>query len=272
MVSFLFWNTGGRRLEGTVARLARRHEVDVLMLAECPTAVGPMLLALNAEETAYRFAPTIEQDHPLKVYVRFSEELLAPLQDAKRLTIRELRLPGVDPVILVVAHAPSKLWMSPDSQHEYLVELAATIRSVETRMGHSRTILVGDLNANPFEPGMIGAAGLHAVMTRRRALRGSRRVQDRERPYFYNPMWGRFGDASHGPPGTCHYDAGGYVSYFWNVFDQVLVRPGLLPGFRSEDVEVLTEDGEVSFLAGPDEAPDREQFSDHLPLLFGLSL
>ena len=42
--------------------------------------------------------------------------------------------------------------------------------------------------------------------------------------FFYNPMWGHFGDALDGPPGS-YYDARSEaVAYFWNVFDQVLIR------------------------------------------------
>jgi hypothetical protein len=40
MAAFLFWNVDKKRIEETIARLAYRHQVDVLMLAECATPVG----------------------------------------------------------------------------------------------------------------------------------------------------------------------------------------------------------------------------------------
>jgi hypothetical protein len=67
------------------------------------------------------------------------------------------------------------------------VELANSIRSVEQKIGHTRTILVGDLNMNPFEEGVVSAAGLHAVMTRRIAEKQSRIVQEKEYPFFAIP-------------------------------------------------------------------------------------
>src|SRR5262249_25809814 len=145
----------------TVARLAHLHEVDVLMLAECPTTVGTMLKTLNGdrEMPLYEFAPTFDRDHRLPIYVLFSHEFVAPIEDANRFTVREIRLPAVTPILLAVAHCPSKRHMTDGDQEQYLIEFADRIRRIEARVGHSRTILVGDFNVNPFENGMIGAKG-----------------------------------------------------------------------------------------------------------------
>jgi hypothetical protein len=109
-------------------------------------------------------------------------------------------------------------------------------------------VLVGDLNMDPFEEGVVKANGLHAVMTRRLAGRQTRTVQGRVYPLFYNPMWGLYGDSSAGPPGTYFYEPSGHVGYFWHLFDQVLLRPDLLRFFRNESLCILTEDGQRSFL------------------------
>ena len=38
---------------------------------------------------------------------------------------------------------------------------------MENKAGHKRTVLVGDLNMNPFETGLVTASGLNATMTRK---------------------------------------------------------------------------------------------------------
>ena len=48
---------------------------------------------------------------------------------------------------------------------------------------------------NPFEHGVVAANGLNAVMARKVAARDTRTVLAHEYPFFYNPMWGHFGDA-----------------------------------------------------------------------------
>jgi endonuclease/exonuclease/phosphatase family metal-dependent hydrolase len=149
--------------------------------------------------------------------------------------------------------------------------LAGYIRHAEHKVGHARTVVIGDFNMNPFEAGVVGSEGLHAVMDRRIAATSSRKVQGETRDYFYNPMWANFGDAGSTPPGTYFYDASGReVNYFWNMFDQILVRPALLPCLSTDSVSVVTEIEGDSLL---DERgrPDREIGSDHLPVVLRLT-
>jgi hypothetical protein len=82
---------------------------------------------------------------------------------------------------------------------------------------------------NPFEDALTAADGLQGVMDKQVAARPARTVRGRVWDYFYNPMWSRLGDDSPGPPGTFWRAGSGLVNHFWNTFDQVLLRPGLLP-------------------------------------------
>ena len=79
--------------------------------------------------------------------------------------------------MVAAAHLPSKLHQSDDSLIFECANLAQMIAKQEDLVGHKRTILLGDLNVNPFEVGMVGTGGLHAVMSRNVALRNHRRVQ-----------------------------------------------------------------------------------------------
>jgi hypothetical protein len=133
-----------------------------------------------------------------------------------------------------------------------------------------RTLLVGDFNMNPFEPGLVAAAGLNAVMSRQVAARTTRTVQGREYRFFYNPMWGCFGDGRSHTAGSYFYDSGEHVNYFWNVFDQVLIQPELAIDFSNDQLKILTSSGGRS-LVRQDGRPDDENSSDHLPLVFELT-
>ena len=145
------------------------------------------------------------------------------------------------------------------------------ISQAEKQVGHYRTVLVGDLNMNPFEDGVVGANGLHAVMSRRIAERQKRTVQNREYQFFYNPMWNFFGDETSGPPGTYYYSNSEYVVYFWNMFDQVLIRPQLLDRFKSTDLKIVHCIDTISLLSSSG-IPDKYSKSDHLPIVFILNL
>lgn len=270
MMNFLFWNLRRNRIHENIARLADQHQIDVIILAECDISPATLLKALNPLGTAnYFYAPLIGCEK-LEFYTKFSSEYLRPLEETDRLSIRHLNLPGIVDVLVAAIHFNDKRNWSDDSQAMASVELAQTIRNVEERIGHKRTILVGDFNMNPFDPGMIGALGLHATMDRRIAQKAERTVQKKTYTYFYNPMWSLLGDASVGAPGTYYYNNAAPITYFWNMFDQVLIRPELLGRFRNSSLKILEQDGEVNFLK--ENGQPNSTVSDHLPITFKLEL
>ena len=207
----------------------------------------------------------------ITVYTKFPAEFLLPQFETNRMSIRRLALPGLPEILLAAIHFPSKLHFSDQEQALEATVLAQQIREAEQLAQCERTVLVGDLNMNPFENGVIAANGLHGVMTREIAARQTRTVQDQTYPFFYNPMWGRLGDATEGPAGSYYYAHSGHTTYFWNSFDQVLLRPALLQYFRDEELKILTDDGELS-LVSDNGLPDKKTASDHLPILFKLHL
>jgi hypothetical protein len=145
------------------------------------------------------------------------------------------------------------------------------IKRAEHAIGHTRTVLVGDLNMSPFEKGIVSAVGLHGVMDRKITLRKTRYVQSEQYPFFYNPMWSLLGDASSTPPGTHYFNNAQHVEFFWYMYDQVLIRPDLLDFFQIADLKILCSDGEISFLTGQG-LPHQRVASDHLPILFKLGI
>jgi Endonuclease/Exonuclease/phosphatase family len=270
MVCVLFWNVGRLSRHEVIARLAHANDVDILLLAEVVDDPAVLLRELNKRRADYFFSPGIGNTK-IMAFTRFPEAFFKPSWETDRLTIRKLTLPGLEEILLAAVHFPSKLHWSERSQAMECAELGAQIRKEEERAGHQRTILVGDLNMNPFESGMVSAAALHAVMDRRIASEGSRVVQGRVNPFFYNPMWGLLGDGSRGPAGTYFLRRAEQEVLFWNMFDQVLVRPTLLHRFDFNDLKVLDHTGTES-LVNEFGVPDRDIGSDHLPVRFRLSL
>src|SRR5437870_64597 len=104
MVNFLFWNVGGNPRDRLIAELAHEYDVDVLMLAECISEVGNLLLALNDINAEYRYMPR-HKCSKIEIYTRFDERLILPIVEGDRFTIRILALPDSEEVLLVVTHA-----------------------------------------------------------------------------------------------------------------------------------------------------------------------
>jgi uncharacterized protein (TIGR02996 family) len=242
MLTFLFWNLKSRNA-GIVASLAGQHKVDVLILAECPMLPATVLTALNRPAADFFYAPG--DCDKLQIYTRFSDEHVQAVRDGDTIikghdfSVRRLALPGRDALLLCAVHFPSKLRQHPIDQTSFAHRFAHVLARVENVIGHTRTVLVGDLNMNPYEDGVVTATGLHAVMTRRIALKEARRVKFESNLYFYNPMWSHFGEKKQGHAGTFFYPTPKARADFWNIYDQVLVRPALLPYFHDEDVAIL---------------------------------
>lgn len=180
-------------------------------------------------------------------------------------------LPARTAVILAVVHFRSKLLWSDTSQYFECTELGRTIADAERQVGHFSDCAGWDLNMNPFEAGVVAANGLNATMVRSQALKRSRTVQDKEYTFFYNPMWGHFGDGERKPPGTYHNVSDEHVTYYWNIFDQVLIRPALVERLSHDGVEIVTSAAGTSLLTRGGR-PNKSAGSDHLPLLFRLDL
>lgn len=268
-VTFLFWNVYRQPLEARVARIAAAHSVDVVMLAECETAPSAVLDALNSVNVgAYCFPGSFSRR--IKIFTRFpATSLIDQFNDSSnRLTIRSLNFgTSSDDILLGVLHLASKKDFSDDDQAFLATNIAADVNLVEEQLGIDHTLLVGDFNMNPFDKGMIGAHAFHAVMTKQQARGNKRTVQGRSYPYFYNPMWGHFGDRTGGPAGTYYLHSSKPHQYFWNIYDQVLLRPALMD--KLTYLEILTSDGAES-LVTRNGMPQKNDGSDHLPLLFQL--
>lgn len=269
---FLFWNVKKNPVGPILSKIVEAHSVDVVILAECRDP-GEILIELNDTNDNQFHLP----DTPglrVVVYTRFLRKFIETAHSEDFFTVRLITLPQTEPLLLAALHLPSKLHKTDSQEYQSFVaaQVSDKIRKVEGEYGTSRTVLVGDLNMDPFEKGVASAHGLHAVMTREiaRSGKGKRQVVRDFYPFFYNPMWGRFGDTTEGPPGTYYRRGSEPTEYFWNTYDQVLIRPDLLDSFDERSVQVLTEFGERSFLTKSG-VPDKTRLSDHLPLLFALT-
>ena len=249
-----------------------RYEVDVIILAENTTSSAKIVSTLNTySSVSYEYAPVLGC-RKLELFTRFPSNRLNTVLEDERLTARLLVLPrAVQSILLVALHFPSKTYMDEEDQTALVPIYVDLVNQAEKAIGHQRSLLIGDFNMNPYERGLVSATGFNGVMSRAIADKGSRTVQGREWSFFYNPMWGLFGDRTPGPPGTYYYAGTGPASYYWHIFDQVLIRPALYQLCGNIDVEILDSDGHAQFLL-PNGAPNTKVYSDHLPLLVRIEI
>lgn len=263
-LKIFFWNLGSRPCVHALRRVVGSHAPEIIVLSESPGSELDILGEINsAGATIYNL--TINRSERLQFFVAFSPSRFEPMHDGPGIAVRRIDTILGGKLLLVALHLPSKLRLDESDQASLATRVGLTIRQMEARAGHARTIVIGDFNMNPFEHGIVGSEGFHAVSTRTVASRGGRTVMGERRQFFYNPMWSFLGDDSPGPPGTYYYAGSSPISYFWHTYDQVLLRPALAECYRPGDVTILDAAGDVPLL-GSSGVPSGE-VSDHLPIL-----
>lgn len=134
---------------------------------------------------------------------------------------------------------------------------------------HKKVIIAGDFNADPFEEVMLKANYFHAlpyadIVENKR----ERDVYGKNYQMFYNPMWNFFGDLNT-PHSTCYYDSGGAFNFYKHIFDQVIVSADMVKYFDKDNLKIVTETSS-GVLADGKGIPNRKEYSDHLPIVFGI--
>ncbi len=264
----LFWNTQGDLAPDVLARLVKSKNVDFICLAESKLNSDEMIKVLKFNNTAKflspdTITPKIQIFHRdnLKTFVRYGDL-------SSRLSMVSVIFDQIEFLIASV-HLVGKNNFERSDQLAQAIDVAGTIRERELDYKNDRTILCGDFNMNPFEDGVVAANGFHAISDRNTVSKrkGTRTVQEKEYPFFYNPMWNLFGDETSGPPGTFYYRKTAQISHDWHMFDQVMLRKNCLPFYSH--VEIITEFDGIQ-LKNNLGRPDKENYSDHFPILLHL--
>lgn len=270
-MTFLFWNIKGNPIQEIIGDIAETYEVDIVILAECKIGEVDLLRELNRGNSSFSLTPPAVGK--ILIYVRFPKNWLKSLKDTLDLSIRHLENPIThSKTLIVAAHLPSKSHYDSDVLENIATESREEIENMERKVCHTNTVIVGDLNMNPFEKGVASFQGFQGVMDKRVAQNGSRVMRGKRRSFFYNPMWSLMGDESCGPPGTFYYnDSSSFQNFYWNTLDQVLLRPDLIPLFPDNELKIITEINLYS-LVSDNGIPKSSTVSDHLPLLFKIDI
>lgn len=268
-----FWNINKKKLDKLINDFVYLNQIDILILAESPYEDSAELLkVLNQRESNFYYVPLINCEK-LQFYVKFKPtfKLFKLLSDLPRFTAHSVFSPKYGSITLIAVHFQSKVNWSNEDQAAYSPVLKEFIDSVEQQQGHKRTIVCGDFNMNPFDAGMVQTTGLHSVMDRHIANKGSRVVLDKAYDFFYNPMWSFLGDLGKGDvSGTFYHNSSNPINYHWNLLDQVLVRPSLIKDFSDQDLDITIQIGDVKLLS-PSKIVNKK-YSDHLPIKFKIKI
>ncbi len=248
MAAFLLWNIDRKPLDGLVQNLIGQLQIDVVLLVEYAFGVSqlPGLLlkdGLFKRRSPKRFGVFARANHGL-VRLRY------PL--GERAALWKWTPPSGQEGLVALLHGFDRRNCDDGTRRVYFRRVADSVRRSEVTRGHRRTIITGDFNAQPFEPAVTDADGLHAIGLRTISTQTARKVRGAAATtdFFYNPMWRLYGHQQHPDAGAAtHYWVGANAHELgWHMLDQVVLRPEELVHFPEDQLRIVTQVGGISLV------------------------
>ncbi|WP_035796285.1 hypothetical protein [Clostridium akagii] len=259
-MKYFFWNTNKNHINQYVSDLIIENDYDIIVLAEYEDNLKELLdyLSLNNIEMYNILTPGCKR---ITIIAKKNHLSVSSGVEKEYYAIKILNLKYDQKQIMATVHLPSKLWAGDDDRRIEIAKLVKDIEYYEKKYATKNTVIMGDFNANPFENCMTSASGLHAVSSSKVASRGFRTIRKETYNMFYNPMWNQFGDFK-GVAGTYYYGGSTSVEIFWNVFDQVIIRPQIINLFEKQNLKIVTKSNGKMLIN------NNIIISDHLPIEF----
>jgi hypothetical protein len=273
-----FWNINGRGNSFASKLASVATGCDIVLLAESKIDDVEIKDQLGLDRIPFKTSFDENELTP-KLYSNISSPILEHYSNApsKRLCFFTIQTKEFGEIILGGLHFPSKATYRGETQLSFANNYSKWIGEVEKLRNNKRTIIFGDFNMNPFEPGMIEPQAFNATLSYEIAKGGKRTSHFEKYDYFYNPMWSWLGDREYHSgvqkiPGSFYYKATSDVTQiYWNVFDKVIVRPEIIDSIDYSSLKI-TEAIPLVALINQDCENKEDNFTDHLPLSFTLNI
>lgn len=258
----LFWNTHQNKNINTVlSELIIENNASIIILAEYSAKIDDLITLLSSYGIIMRQYDSCCE----RIKLLGSLDCVELRLDDNHYTIQIIN----NKDILCCVHLNSKLHTGHEGYREILIDrIVHDLQTIEQEIGTENSMVVGDFNINPYEASCIDARYFHSIPVCSEAERRSRTVAGTEYFMFYNPMWNLLGDFQK-PYGTYYYNESGTQNTYWNIFDQVILRPALKERFLKDSLKILTET-ETRYLLDSSGHPDKN-ISDHLPIIFEIT-
>ena len=266
MARLLFWNVQRHANADVIAKVVAGKQADMLALAEAGH-LDDGVVVKSLQVHCHRTFHPIFGAFRVRVYASLPADYIQVRANSMSMVLLSLRQVFAPDLLIAFAHLTSKVATDSNGVGLLATRLRSEIEHMELTVQHSRTVIMGDLNMEPHEVGVLSSEALHATMCMKIARARSRKVHGQERFFFYNPMWNLLGDQTKGPPGTYYRSRSDPNAQFWHMIDQVLLRPDAIDLMDIQSLTIVTRADGIE-LARPNGRPDRN-YSDHFPIFIG---
>ena len=260
-MKILFWNTHNNiDVNAILFELIIENNINIVALAEYTAEINDLLFLLSNHGILMQQYHTVGCE---RIIIIGDIKNVIPGKQDDHYSFQIIQ----NKYILVCVHLPSQIFTNNEGNRNIEIgRIVTAVGETEVRNNTENTILLGDFNINPFDHGCIDANYFHSLPHYEVVKKQLRRVAKEKFKMFYNPMWRFFGDETQ-PYGTHYYDGSRVDNIFWNIYDQVMIRPCLRENFMDESLMIITNTNSWS-LTDRNGHPDKKGVSDHLPIIF----
>lgn len=265
-MNLLYWNLKSNRgLERIIKECLHENDVDIAVFSEfdcvdffeLKNLLGDHYIRKNGLGICKNVTMLCKSDIELSIIQEQQRYMLATVNGKER------------KYLLVGLHLPSNTHLNASSRRKY------TIRKIVNDIGRTESdelikitssIVIGDMNASPFDPEMIEKDSFNSVLFKD-IIRNNEVVKFQDDLFrrFYNPII-NFLNENDKSYGSFYYGSGDACLY-WYCYDQLLVRKDLIDEIK--DYKYLKVINKRSLLK--EVRPD-SSISDHLPLFVSINI
>lgn len=260
-MKYLFWNTHKNvNINSILCDLIIENRISVVVLAEYTANTDELIDLLQYSGIHMKQFPTVGCER-ISILGKIEVDMEPQLQ-TDHTSIQIIN----ENFIMCCVHLNSQIYTGSAERREIDMEgIISEILKIENELDTKDTIIVGDFNINPYDKSCVDARYFHGIPVYKEAMRGCRSINGKEYHMFYNPMWNFLGDFKE-PYGTYYHRTSDVVTTYWDIYDQVIMRPALREKFVDDSLKIITETMTTSLL-DRNKHPNHN-ISDHLPIVF----
>ena len=256
-LKLLYWNLNSNNNESYVKKIIEQEDLDIVILSEYrKTDLESLVSKLNYTFNIYNGYGVCDKvvmlaKKNIKVWVN---------REQSRYTIYSIN-DNNQKYIIVGVHLPSNPLSDSNDRKMVIRDILEDLMEQEGKDRHDFSIIIGDMNACPFDDELICKDGFNAVLYKKIIQKNEFcKYQGKKLRYLYNPAL-RFWDEENEQCGSFYYTST-IKSLFWYCYDQILMSKALIDSFKS--MKFCNYIGGECLLK--DIRPNKE-ISDHLALV-----
>lgn len=260
MFNILFWNLKRNAVEEYIIDCIVEKNIDIAVFSEfdgidfikIEKSLGKMysrILALQDDEKVALIAK--------KTFA------VTNIQPQDRYNIYKIET-AVKNYLLAAVHLEDRRNYEVADRIDTIKSLVADITVTEELFKCNNTIVIGDLNANPYDEELLSKYAFNAVLFKKIIEKNElTNPKTLKRKRFYNPILHYISETNE-MYGSFYYDSE-HMTPYWHCLDQVLVRKSLANTINH--VEYLKKINKKDLLKN---TIPNEKISDHLPLFVNI--